>query len=150
MDNTTAAYIAAKKFANDYRNAYIAKATESQRNAKHFDIGCDGYYNGAEHLALLAAFGFNSVDEFQEAVEKTEWMIAFNKFNQIQSMLTYKSNEYNTLWTNIKKAGFYDEEDHNMDGLAMYAIAKAAAPKYAQLIELTTELGLNIPHNWKN
>lgn len=134
MDNTTKAYIAERKFAEDFKSNYIASATPAQRNSKHFDCGYDGYYNEPDHLALLATFGFNSVEEFHTAVDATDWKIAYNKFNKLQSKLVYKSDEYNALWMGVKQAGFYDEEDHNLDGLALWNIAKKAAPKYAQEI----------------
>jgi hypothetical protein len=150
MDNTTQAYVAIKKFEKAYDDAYYVNATETQRNSKHFDIGRDGGYQTPERDALLQTFGFKNEDDFCAAVELTDWKIAYNKFHTLQSLLTFKSNEYNALWTGIKAAGFYDEEDHNMDGIAMWNIAKKAAPKHVQLIELTAELGLKIPSQWKN
>ena len=150
MDNTTQAYIATKKFAAEYKANYIAKATPAQRNSKHFDIGYGMYWGEEEHIALLATFGFKDVEEFEEAIKTTDWMIAYDKFQAIQRMLKHKSPESIALWAGIKEAGFYDEEDHNIDGPALLAIAQKVAPKYAQLIELTTELGLKVPYNWSN
>ena len=146
--NTRNAYIACAKLAKDFRKNYIDKSTEAARNSKYFDIGFDGYYDGVEHLALLAKFGFNSVDEFNEAVEKSDWAIAYEQASLILKLAPHNSVEYKNIVAGWKDAGYWSEEDHKLSGVEMYAIAKSAAPKYAQLIELTVELGLEIPRKW--
>ena len=97
---------------------------------------------------MLQTFGFKDDDEFYAAVELTDWKVAYNKFSNIMDLLASKSVEGIAIRQGLKDAGFWDEKDHNTDGIAMWNIARAAAPKHAQLLDLTAELGLKVPHSW--
>jgi hypothetical protein len=143
-----AAYNAVKKMAKDFADQYYVNATETERASKYFDIGYGDYYGSPDHLALLAKCGFNSVDEYNEAVEKTSWSVAYDNFNKVTKLLGYKSPEYQAIKQDLIDSEMYDEEDHRVDGKIFWEIAKQNAPKQAQLVELTAELGLDWPFNW--
>lgn len=135
------AYAAELKMAADYKAAYIARSSESDCAKKHFDIGYDGYYGSKAHKEMLATFGFDSVDSFNDACRATTWFKAYEKFNKIASMLDYNSVEWNNIRKDLIAENLYCEEDMRLMGEEMYAICKKHAPKQCMLFDVAEELG---------
>jgi hypothetical protein len=147
--NIAELYAAQLQMAADFMRAYLARSTPAQRASRHFDIGYDGYYGEAQHLALLAQGGFNDVEDFNVAVEKTDWWIAFITFDDVMSLLEYGSPESLAIIADLRAAGLYGDEDQRLRGLEFLAICQRHAPKQTQLLTLMRELGLSMPHRWR-
>ena len=148
--NIAELYAAELEMERTFKRNYIAKATAKERESKYFDIGFGLWYGKKDHLALLSQGGFTSVEEYQEAVEKTDWAIAYERFNQVYKLLPYNSAEHKALKADLIAAGLYKEEDQKLRGLEFWAICMKNAPKQSQLVLLTAELGLEWPHSWGN
>lgn len=127
--NIDAAIIACKKLEEEFRCKYIANASARDRDSKYFYIGCDGWYESDEHLAVLAQCGFNSIDEYDTAFEKSPRVIAYNKFNDIFKLV--KGDARKHLIADMSAAGLWNETTSYEMGFELYALAKKHAPKMA-------------------
>lgn len=122
----------------------------TQNMGKEDKSGYDAYYGEAEHLSKLAQCGFNSTKEFQAAVEKADWYIAYDNAMRVMKLLDHKSDEYRAMVQEMRDAEMWDEEDHRTQGLQLWIIAQQTAPKQSQLVALVGELGLKWPNmTWR-
>ena len=128
------------------KREYCAKAMlDGSYHSKYFDS--TGYYGNEEHLKMLSSFGINSIDEYQEAVENSPEYKAHDKFDLLFS--TCGKNNKELIKEGLKAAGSWHENTTWIDGPELLAVAEAAAPQYAAVLNQLEAMGATLSKGFR-
>lgn len=136
------AYRAVDQLKTDYAKAYRNRHDEEQQSKKYFDLGFDGWFESEEHIALLIEHGFDSVEQFEDACERSAYGIANDKIRKMFNVVDSDTREL--IYSALKSKDLYNEEDQFLKSITIWNLIKKVAPKYAQLVDLIDELDVRV------